>query len=361
MEKIAVIISPNWGDYAQRYLADCLNSLRQQPLQLNSGQAVEAGFKLFLIDNESTDASLALLQKLSADFVWPIEILRSDKNLGFAAGNNLAIRAALEQNFDYVFLLNMDAEIAPDCLIELLQIARQGGNKVGAVQARLMLHQNKEVVNSQGNVTHFLGFGYSKNNGKKYQSVGNCAIAYPSGAAALLRSSALEQIGLFDEELWMYAEDQDLGWRLWLYGYTCLLAEQAVVYHKYSFVKSISRYYWMERNRLINLIKNYKLVSLIVIAPAWLLMELGLWLFAWRGGWFKEKLKVYQYFLHWRAWRYLLLARREVQRGRTVSDRTVTKLFSGRILYQEIDSLFLRIGNLFFNLYWQVCKLIIWW
>jgi len=117
----------------------------------------------------------------------------------------------------------------------------------------------------------------------------------------------------------------------------------------------------MDRNRLLAIFKNYRLASLILIAPALLIMEAGLFLFAAQGGWLQEKLKIYWYFLQPRTWRYLSRARRRAQGLRQVSDRRIVKMFNGKIFYQEIDSPFLRLANIFFNLYWQIAKIFILW
>ena len=227
-----------------------------------------------------------------------------------------------------------------------------------------MLCPNTEKINSLGNITHFLGFGYCRGynqnlSQEKFNDLSD--ICYPSGAAVLLRPEALRQVGLFDEEFWMYNEDQDLGWRLSLAGWRSVLAADAVVYHKYKFSKAVSRYYWLDRNRLLSIFKNYRLATLILIFPAWLVMEIGLLFFSLSQGWFKEKLKVYAYFLRPTTWRYLVQARRRSQILRQVSDRQIIKLFSGKILYQEIDSVYLRIANIFFNIYWTIAKIIILW
>jgi len=78
----------------------------------------------------------------------------------FAKGNNDAIKIALAQEFDYIILFNMDTVIEPNCVSELVKVA-ETEDKSGAVQARLMLWPDKEKINSLGNITHFLGFGYT--------------------------------------------------------------------------------------------------------------------------------------------------------------------------------------------------------
>jgi GT2 family glycosyltransferase len=225
-----------------------------------------------------------------------------------------------------------------------------------------MLDPDRELVNSLGNVTHFLGFGYCRAYREKYNEsqVKLSEIAYPSGACVLLKSEALKKIGLFDEEFWMYNEDQDLGWRLWLSGWQCLLASKAIAYHHYEFSRSVSKFYWLERNRLIVAWKNYSLLSLILFFPPLLLMELGTTYFSWRSGWLKEKRKVWSYFFNLKNWSYLLKARQQAQDLRKVPDYKILPLFSGKIAYQEIDSPLLKYGvNPVFSVYFSIARLLI--
>lgn len=198
---------------------------------------------------------------------------------------------------------------------------------------------------------------------KKYSDQDNYVqeIAYPSGAAVLLRTEALRNVGLFDEEMWMYNEDQDLGWRLWLAGYICLIAPGAIVYHKYEFNRSIQKYYWMDRNRIITILKNYHWLTLLLIAPAFIVMEIGLAIFALQSGWFTDKLKVWKYFISMKNWKIILRKRRQIQISRKVSERKIVSLITGKIWYQEIGSWKLRIANPFFQLYWWIVKIVIIW
>ncbi|MFA4941969.1 MAG: glycosyltransferase, partial [Patescibacteria group bacterium] len=251
--------------------------------------------------------------------------------------------------------------------------------KIGAVQARLMLWPEKEKINSLGNTTHFLGFGYCEGYGERIENLKNPSsplyptdakalagkqggdICYPSGAAVLFTAEVLKKVGLFDEEFWMYNEDQDLGWRIWLSGWKCVLAPEAVVYHKYEFAKSIKQYYWMDRNRMLSVIKNYHWLTLLLITPACLVMELGLVVFSLKQGWFKLKMKVWLYFLKPKTWRYLLKMRKQVQSLRQIKDRDIVKMFSGKIWYQEISDWKLKLVNPVFQIYWWAVRKIIFW
>lgn len=366
MKPLAVIISPNYKEYAATYLADCLSSLRAQTF---------SDFDIFLIDNETSEQSFALLKQLAPE-IPENQIMRRERNDGFAGGNNAALRAAMAEGYEWAMLLNMDTEAAPDCLEKLMSAANNsprtedGRVSFGAIQARLMLHSKKDIVNSLGNETHFLGFGFSRGYGDAYDNkvhdLEHAAdnlpypeIAYPSGAAVLFNVEALKKVGLLDEEMWMYNEDQDLGWRLWLAGYPCVLAPAAAVYHKYEFSRSIQKYYWMDRNRIIAILKNYHILTLVLIAPAFIVMELGLALFSFQSGWWKEKLAVWNYFLSAKHWRYILCERRRIQSTRVTKEIKIARLIVGRIWYQEIGDAKLKLVNPVFELYWRIVRTII--
>jgi len=348
MKKAAIIIVNYNG---LEYLSDCLTSL------LNLDYSKE-DYKIFLVDNASTDDSLGYVKNNFPE----IEIIEIQKNLGFAGGNNIGLEKVLAENFDYVCLINQDTISDSGFLKELVKTA-ETDEKIAAVQPRIMLYPEKEKVNSLGNSIHFLGFGFCSGGYQKF--AGNLEpkeIAYASGAAVLIKTSVLKQIGLFDPDFFMYHEDLDLGWRMRLAGYKILVVPSAVIYHKYQFSKSIKKYYFMERNRLICLLENYKIGTLILIFPAWLVMEIGLFLFAFKSGFWLEKLKVCGYFFKLATWRKIGRERRVKRAIRVRRDKDIIKLFTGKIEFQEIDNYLLnKVANPLFNLYWLVIRrLIIW-
>jgi GT2 family glycosyltransferase len=187
-------------------------------------------------------------------------------------------------------------------------------------------------------------------------------IAYCSGAGVLLRASALKEIGLFDEELFLYHEDLDLGWRFRLAGYENVLAPNSVVYHKYEFSRSIAKWYWMERNRFLVLAKNYHVATLVLILPALIIMEFGLLAFSFRSGWWREKLKGYAYLARPHSWRTLRRKRREVQHRRCVSEKEIVRFFTGTVASQEVMNPILRyFANPIFQAYWNIVRRVIFW
>lgn len=356
-EKVAVILV-NHKEYAKNFLGDCIDSLRKQDY---SGE-----ISFFIVDNESSDESFAFIKSIVSE----AEIIRNEKNEGFAKGNNDGIRLALRNNFKYILLLNMDTVVKNDCVKKLVGIMedeniKNGKREIGAAQARLMIHGEENKINSLGNSIHFLGFGYCKGYGDEYDSANfldeSADILFPSGAAVLFTREALLKAGLFDEEFWMYNEDEDLGWRLWLLGYKCVTVRDAVVYHKYKFSRNVSKYYQLERNRIITILKNYHWATFFLVLPAFLTMELGLILFSFLNGWLAEKLRSYKYFLSVKNWRHIINARKKIQSSRLVRERDIIKMFSGKIWYQEIGDWKLILANKIFNFYWKVVKFFIFW
>ncbi len=348
MPKIAIIIVNYNG---RQYLHDCLSSL----LNLAYPQDL---YEIILVDNASSDNSVEFVENNFPQ----VEIMVNQQNLGFARGNNVAMAKVLEQDFDYILLINQDTISQPDFLSKIIKVA-EADEKNAAVQPRLMLHPQTDKVNSLGNAIHYLGFGYSLGANQPFSGdYQPFEIAYASGAALLLKSEALKQIGLFDPDFFMYHEDLDLGWRMRMAGYKIVVVPEAVVYHKYEFSRSVKKYYYMERNRYICILENYKWLSILLITPACLVMESGLFLFSLKSGFWREKIRAYIYFLKVSNWQKIFRHRKAKKQYRKVKDKHIVKYFTGKIANQEIDNWLLnKIANPVFDLYWQIIKkLIIW-
>ena len=343
---IAIIILSYNG---RKYLPDCLSSLSETdyPKKL---------LKILTIDNGSGDDSVDYIKKNYPE----IEVIQNSSNVGFTEGNNIGYAWALDQNVDYLALLNQDTIVDKQWLNFLVSDGER--HDVAAVQAKLMLHPETNLLNSYGNAIQFLGFGYC-NNYRQLDKPGTepFEVPYPSGAACLLKMSALRKTGLFYSRLFMYHEDVDLGWKLRLAGYKILLEPKAVVYHKYSFSKAEYKFYYLERNRYFVTLKNYKLATLIVFAPACIIMELGMILFSLKGGWFKEKLK---------GWGSLIYQLPAILRDRwhtqfklrKVKDKEILRLYTGSIKFQDVKNPLLTfIANPLMEAYFWLAKKIIFW
>lgn len=352
---VSVIVSYN--PYRYGFFPACLQDVTQTALQ---NDTLQIDHEIIVVDNASTDDAPALVKQHFPG----VHLIETGSNLGYAGGNNVGIKEALKRGAEYVAIVTQDVFVQPDWLLQLVSTA-QTYPGIGAVQPLILLAQQREKINSIGNKIHFLGYGYADGYGlhrAEMMGMGIRPVAYASGACLLLSARAIADIGTFDEEMWMYNEDQDLGWRMWLGGYKQVLAPKSIVYHQYEFSRSITKMYYMDRNRLIVVLQNYHWATLLLVAPALFLNELASLAFALSGGWWREKLAVWRYFLQAKHWRLLLQKRRQRQQSRVASERSVVTAFTGKILFQDVrNPLVLYVGNPLLALYWGVVRRVIFW
>ncbi|MBI4121903.1 MAG: glycosyltransferase family 2 protein [Parcubacteria group bacterium] len=346
-----------YNAYKGAFFPRCLEAL--QAISLSDAH-YDIDHQIVVVDNASSDQTYDRVRK-----AFPyIETVFSADNLGYAGGNNLGMERALSRQADYVAVVTQDVTVDPDWLLHAVAAAETDG-RIGVVQPLLLLWPDQSKVNSVGNAIHFLGYGYAGGYGLPRSAVADRGvrdIPYASGAVILLKARALRDVGLFDDEMWMYNEDQDLGWRMNLAGYRNVLAPQSTACHQYEFSRSISKIYFMDRNRLLVILQNYHWGTLLLLAPWLLANELATFVLALVGGWGKEKLRVWRYFLRRPSWRQLSAKRRQRQKNRIVPDRVILARFTGKILFQDIQSpIVTRFANPVLGFAWAVLRrLIIW-
>ncbi len=212
MKRVGIVVL-NWNGW--RDTLDCVASL--QALDYRN-QA------LLLVDNGSTDDSLAQFSKVMPT----VRLLQTGANLGFGGGCNVGLRQALADGAEYVWLVNSDAIVAPNALSAMVDVAEQNP-AVGAVGSVLYEREAPGQVQLWGGGRVNLWLGRSTH------CLRPAPIDFVSGASLLLRRSALEQVGLFDEaRFFMYWEDTDLGFRLRKAGWQLAVAPQSHIWHKQS-------------------------------------------------------------------------------------------------------------------------------
>lgn len=299
----------------------------------------------------------------------PETVFYAQENTGFAGGHNDAYAHAKKWSPEFVYLLNGDAHVAPDVLSTIMRYAASRPG-VAIVQSRIMSAQSPDRYNSAGNAMHFLGFGFSLANGSIRDANrpieierGGLPMFYASGAGMLIRVSVLDDIGdMFPGLYFMYHEDLDICWRARLAGFEIGYADDSVVYHHYEFSRSMRKFYWMERNRHLTNLCNYRIGTLLLIAPPMLIMELGTLLFAFRSGWWKEKLRSWEYFLHISTWRYVRERRAFIRTLRRRSDKEIFGSVVGVVVSQEVESVLMtRVVNPVMTVYLSILKRILWW
>jgi len=353
MPKIVISILSYNGE---QHLLNCLQSISNIDYSKNA-------YDVIILDNASSDSSIQIIKNNYPEY----RLIESKVNTGFAGGNNIVWQIARNLKADYLLLLNQDTIVEPDFLSKLVSMA-ETDSTIAACQSLMMLWHKKDLINSYGNALHYLGFGYAGGYLSKKPELSiaqlNQAVdvGYASGGCVLYRMSALERVGLFDEEFFAYHEDLDLSWKLRLAGYRVVLAPSSVIYHNYEFSRSIKKYYWMEKNRFVVFLTNYKLLTILLMLPMALITEIGLFLFSIKSGFYIHKLKAYLFFLKPQSWHYLKKRRQFINSMRVVSDQKILLYMTGKILFQDIQNPILtHIFNPICNIYFKLIKEIIYW
>ena len=319
-------------------------------------------YEIVCIDNNSTDGSLAIVRE---ELPWA-HIIELKTNTGFAGGHNIGIKYAMDHGAHFVTLLNYDLIFSQHGWLEALLSMMRQDSRLAGVQPLIKCHPETELINSAGNALHYLGIGYTLNYRQRladYKS-NHADLAYLSFAAVMLRVKSLRQVGLFDEEFFMYHEDTDLCWRLRLANWRLALCPRSQLYHHYEFSRSKQKFYYIERNRLLIMLYNYRLWSLFVIAPMFLIFEIGMLGHSLiqtilRGSSIDlgRKLKSYGYFFNSSHWLHILKKRRQARKLRRVSDRQLVRVMASEILFQDIDSPIIRyVANPLMKFYWSIAK-----
>jgi GT2 family glycosyltransferase len=174
-------------------------------------------YEIIVVDNASPGNDVEVLRERYGDY---IHIIQNERNYGFAKGNNVGIRYALNRGADYVLVLNNDTVGDPTFLDELVSCCRKE-HKIGAVGPKLYYYDNPTRVQLPG----------------LYEKVGDAPadIETLSGAAFLVGRKVWEQVGLLDEVFFpAYGEDRDFFERLKEHRYRIVCAPASKVYHKMS-------------------------------------------------------------------------------------------------------------------------------
>ena len=190
------------------HLEKCLKSLAE----INYSD-----IEIILVDNNSSDSSLEFVRDNYPDII----ILKLEKNYGFAKPNNMAAKIA---KGEYFLFLNNDTKVTPNFIDELLAVSESDHNI--AILQSLLLKPNG-TVDSSGDFIDELGVVY---NSKKIPDKVR-VISSARGASMLVRCSAFEKLGGFDEKFFVSFEDVDLGWRAWILGYKVVVVPKSIVYH----------------------------------------------------------------------------------------------------------------------------------
>ena len=246
---ISVVVL-NWNGY--QVLDNCLRSLYDQTYR---------PLEIIVVDNASTDGSVDFVRQKFQD----VNLIVNEKNLGFGGGNNIGIQASRGQ---YIMILNNDTRLDPKC-VEELKRSIEKDKSYGACASKILLENEPDIIDGVGIVVCPDGLSFGRGRLEKRDRYDEEEeIFFASDCACLYRREMLEDIGLYDEDFFAYADETDMGWRARLAGWKCIYSPKAIVYHLHS-ISSGGRYssfkaFLVERNRIWVAVKNFP-ISLIIL------------------------------------------------------------------------------------------------
>lgn len=217
---LVYIIVLNWNGKADTM--ECLQSLEH----IDYPNA-----KLLLVDNASTDDSVVTIREM-----YPtLEILQNKDNHGYAEGNNIGIRHALQKGAEHVVILNNDTVVDPAFASELVRVA-EADSKVGIVGSK--------IYNFKTNVIQYLGLKnvffdsvlFKKNVGGGAEDKGQfddfTDVDCVAGCSMLIKATVLKKLAGFDQAMILYYEEVDLFMRAKRAGFSLKVAPKSKVWHK---------------------------------------------------------------------------------------------------------------------------------
>lgn len=237
---VAVIVV-NWNRRA--LLLECLRSLTTRQ---------DVPFEVILVDNGSSDGSVEAAMEFAGVAPYGLRVIRNRENRGFCGANNQGIEAA---RAEFVALLNNDAEAEPGFLFHLREAFRHGED-VGMAAAKILVWEDPRIIDKVGHLIWLDGQNRGRGTGQidEGQFDREEELLWPDGCACMYRKRMLDEIGGFDEDLFAYGDDAELGLRARVAGWRCWSAPKAVVRHHRGAtlgVVSTTRIRLIERNRVL--------------------------------------------------------------------------------------------------------------
>jgi GT2 family glycosyltransferase len=246
-----LIIVLNWN--GKQDTVECLESL---------SHISYPNYEVIVVDNGSTDGSVEQFKARYPE----IKVIENQENLGFAEGNNVGIRAALQEDTEYVLLLNNDTIVDPRFLDELANVAELDP-RVGFAGPKIYWSEDngrgrKDIINCAGaKLSMWTGrvwqVGVNEIDHGQYDKVR--LVDYVTGACLLVKTKVVTEIGLLDSNFFTYWEEVDWCWRGYNAGYTSIYAPKAKIWHKYAassggtpsvYYGTRNRFWFMRKNAL---------------------------------------------------------------------------------------------------------------
>ena len=324
-------------------LKECLDSILCQTFN---------DFEIIFVDNGSTDDSIDFVKKQYSD--QRIKIIQSDKNLGFAGGNNLGLKSTKDE---FIVLLNNDTVVDKDWLKYLYELIISD-EMIGIVQSLVITEGIPSKYYKKNGTVNLLGHNIMDVFDIGLDGIGE--IFQATGCSLIIRKSLLDETGgLFLDEYFAYAEDTFLCFKVKFFGEKIMHTSKSLVHHKgnvtFKKQKTSSLFFYQERNRLLNFLLFFSKSFLIKYIP-FLTLNFFLKILA---SLFSNKYSAKSVFkaYWWLLTNYPFLKdnRCKFNKYRNIPEEDVLKFISGKILSEE--NIFGKIINRVSLLYCKIVSL----
>jgi GT2 family glycosyltransferase len=217
--------------------------------------------KVILLDNSSIDGSVEAVRENYPD----VQILKLEKNLGYAGNNNVGIEEAVKQRADWVFVLNEDTVLTEDC-ISLIVSTAEDDPTIGILGPLVYHYSEPEIIQTAGGMMdkYYRSWHLGVDEPDCGQFSQPREVDWISGCAIMVRREVIEQIGMIDERFFYYFEEFEWCVRAKKAGWKIIIAPAAKIWHKgvtRNHQPKPSVTYYATRNRLLTLLKHH--------APLW--------------------------------------------------------------------------------------------
>jgi GT2 family glycosyltransferase len=236
-----------------------------------------ANQKTIVLDNNSTDESVPAIRS-----TYPsVQVIRLAANLGYAGNNNVGIKAAIAAGADWVFVLNEDTVLAPDCLAQLVAVG-ESDPQIGIVGPMVYHFDEPDIIQSAGGMLgpRWKSIHLAKNEKDTGQFVEPHRVEWISGCGILVRRAVIEQVGMIDDRFFIYWEETEWCVRAAKAGWRIMHVPPAKLWHKgvqrdYRPKPYVT--YYSTRNRFLMIAKHHAPVMAWLDALAETLRTLISW------------------------------------------------------------------------------------
>jgi GT2 family glycosyltransferase len=225
----------------------CLTSLNQNTYE---------NHKIILLDNASVDGTVDAVRSLLPE----VCIIELQRNLGYAGNNNIGIQAAMEQDAEWVFVLNEDTILSTDCISNLVSVG-ESNPKIGIVGPMVYHHNEPDIIQSAGGRMdkYYREWHLGQDERDQGQFQLPHSVEWISGCGIMVRRALIEQVGAIDERFFYYVEEFEWCVRARKAGWQIFHVPQAKLWHKgvqRNYQPKPSVTYYATRNRLLLLSKH---------------------------------------------------------------------------------------------------------